>query len=131
MCLRRIKETSVDVGGREMYAVSIFWLVLHFFLTLDPNYEWNAVTKNANFPFYIPGSSLPRGLVWAASTVDQDNNFMILGGFQDAGGVTSDKIYLYKQDMDQWVEAPTTLSREKGALAIKVKYSICPTTAGS
>ena len=68
--------------------------------------------------------------MWASSIIDQDDNFMILGGFQNAGGVTSDKIFIYKQDIDQWVEASTTLSREKGALAIKVKYSICATTAG-
>ena len=84
--------------------------------------------ENSNYTFYIPGSSLPRGLVWAASTVDQDNNFMILGGFRSKSA-RSDKIFIYKQD--QWVEVPTTLTREKGALAIKVKYSIFPTTAGT
>ena len=78
---------------------------------------------------FIQGSNLPRGLVWAASTIDQDDNFVILGGMRSASA-RSDKIFIYKQDMNQWVEAPTTLSREKGALAIKVKYSICPTTAG-
>ena len=73
--------------------------------------------------FYIPGCSLPRALVWASSTVDQDDNFMILGGFHSKSE-RSDKIYTYKQDMAQWVEEPTMLSREKSALAIKVKYSI-------
>ena len=89
----------------------------------------NCCEEKANYPFFVPGSSLPRGLVWAASTVDQDDNFMILGGFRSSSA-RSDKIFIYKQDIGQWVEASTTLSREKGALAIKVKYSICATTAG-
>ena len=80
--------------------------------------------ENENYPFCFSGSSLPSGLVWAASTVDQDDNFMILGGYLSASA-RSDTIYIYKHDEDQWVKSNTTLSREIGGqVAIKVKYSI-------